>query len=110
MRFYLFLFTFCLLFVISKSKVGDTDIKSYRILKLSHFINIYNSIKQHTEALKVFQPEFNSLSLEKKLNEVCEGTSDTFSEASNIPACSKMSTDVNKNPQNQMTESKIFDL
>jgi hypothetical protein len=95
--------------------VGNTDIKSYRILRLSHFINIYNSIKQHTEALKIFQPQLSDLSLEKKLDEIAdtgslaEATSSSKEDTSNSSACcSGMSS--GKNPKNEMTESKMYDM
>ncbi len=35
----------------------DTDIKSYRILRLNQFINIYKHLKQQMDTLKMFNQE-----------------------------------------------------
>lgn len=37
-----------------KSKVGDSDNKSFRLLKLNEFLHIYQHIKQYADALKLF--------------------------------------------------------
>ncbi|CAF0991794.1 unnamed protein product [Brachionus calyciflorus] len=50
-----FLWKFTVRIECTKSRVGDSDIKSFRLLKLNEFINVYNHIKQHTEALKLFE-------------------------------------------------------
>ncbi|RNA18028.1 RING finger protein 141-like [Brachionus plicatilis] len=38
----------------TKSKIGDSDIKSFRLLKLNEFLHIYQHIKQYADALKLF--------------------------------------------------------
>lgn len=59
--------------------MGDTDIKSYRILKLNQFLNVYNHIKQQAEALKM-----------------CDNNNDQNPSTSQASACS-------------LKESKLFD-
>ena len=109
-----FLWKFTVRIECTKSKVGDTDIKSYRILRLSQFINIYNFIKQHTEALKVFQPEFSDLSLERKLDEIVDSKSLVLGNKSSneqTGCCSaSTSSEADNKVKNEMNESKMFDL
>ena len=100
-----FLWKFTIRIVCAKSKVGTTDIKSYRMLKLAQFLNIYNYIKQHTEALKVFQPDFQSANNNdqltfSKIDSLTEENSIAKAEASNA-CCSTKSI---------MTESKLYDV
>lgn len=98
-----FLWKFTVRIECTKLKVGTTDIQSYRILRLSQFINIYNYVKQHTEALKVFQPEFQNQNANNK-------SSLSFSQIDKLGgggggACSSTKSSVN----NKMTDSKIYD-
>lgn len=39
--------------------MGDSDIKSYKILKLNEFLHIYQHIKQCADALKLFDDTEN---------------------------------------------------
>ncbi len=106
-EFFLAMIKFFFLKIICKpkAKVGEIDIKTYRILRLNQFVNIYSYIKQHVEALRIFQPDFNN-----EAREVIPQNSLSFSTIDKLSSEKPTTSNTALNNQNSMTDSKLFDL